>query len=66
MYLNPLKEPQYNILDQAAAEIGPTIVPEQFKAALAAQGAFGWVQYSYNYVCLHCHMHLETLKIHSD
>ena len=43
MYLDPLKEPQYSILDQAAAEIGPTIVPEQFKAALAAQGALCFV-----------------------
>ena len=43
MYLDPLKEPQYSILDQAAADIGPRILPEQFKAALAAQGVLGYV-----------------------
>ena len=45
MYLDPLKEPQYTILDQAAAEVAPKIVPEHFKAALAAQGALGCVQF---------------------
>ena len=38
LYLDPLKEPQYTVLDQTAVEIARSIVPEHFKAALAAQG----------------------------